>query len=358
MAKNKILTIAATFAVVCIVIVTQRTTILSVVLQKGMERPFAANTLNELTDGLHLALCGAGGPMPAPKASGPCVVVVAGKELFIVDAGTDGPRNILRMGYQLGDIDAVFLTHFHSDHIDGLGELGTLRWAAGANTNPLPVYGPEGVSQVVNGFNQSYGSDFAYRHEHHGDAVAPESGAGLSPKEFVQPPLGKLSTLINDGQLRVDALRVNHYPVNPAVGYRFSYKGRSLLISGDTVKSKNIEQFAKDVDLLVHEALAPNLVGMMNTAAKNINNPILERITHDILDYHASPSDAAETARDANVGHLLYYHIVPPLIVPGQSQLFLDGAEKIFKSHTIGVDGMDFSMPAGSTEIIKTSNGL
>ena len=133
MAKNKILTIAATFAVVCIVIVTQRTTILSVVLQKGMERPFAANTLNELTDGLHLALCGAGGPMPAPKASGPCVVVVAGKELFIVDAGTDGPRNILRMGYQLGDIDAVFLTHFHSDHIDGLGELGTLRWAAGAN---------------------------------------------------------------------------------------------------------------------------------------------------------------------------------------------------------------------------------
>ncbi len=355
---NKKFLFSITVLVIISALYAKRSEVVSTLLQKGMEQQFAANTLNELSDGLHLALCGAGGPMPAPKASGPCVVVVAGEQLFIVDTGTDGPRNILRLGYQPDEIKAVFLTHFHSDHIDGLGELGTFRWAAGANTAPLPVYGPEGVVEVVDGFNRSYSADFVYRHEHHGDAVAPESGAGLSARPFAQPADGELAILIDRDDLRVEAFRVNHFPVDPAVGYRFSYKDRSILISGDTIKSENIRRFANGVDLLVHEALAPNLVNMMNEAAKRINNLVLEQITHDILDYHASPSDAAETARDAGVGHLLYYHIVPPLIVPGQKDLFLDGADKIFSQYTIGVDGVAFSMPAGSDSVIKTSSGL
>ena len=142
------------------------------------------------------------------------------------------------------------------------------------------------------------------------------------------------------------------------MGYRFSYKGRSLLITGDTVKFANIEQFAKGVDLLVHEALAPNLVMMMHEAAKRNDNAILAKITVDVLDYHASPVEAAETARDAGVGHLLYYHIVPPLVIPGQKALYLDGAEDIFPDYTIGQDGVSFTLPAGSDEIRLTAEGL
>ncbi len=156
----------------------------------------------------------------------------------------------------------------------------------------------------------------------------------------------------------MEALAVDHTPVVPAVGYRFSYKGRSLLITGDTVKLENIERFSKGVDLLVHEALAPNLVKMMNETARRPGNPIIEKVTHDILDYHASPVEAAETARDAGVGHLLYYHIVPPLVIPGQKTLWLNGAEDIFSDYTIGEDGVAFSLPADSKEIIKISNGL
>jgi len=124
------------------------------------------------------------------------------------------------------------------------------------------------------------------------------------------------------------------------------------------VKLANIEKFATGVDLLVHEALAPNLVMMMHDAAKKNGNQIIAKITIDILDYHASPVDAAETARDAGVGHLLYYHIVPPLIIPGQKTLYLDGAEDIFPDYTIGQDGVSFSLPAGSDEIILTREGL
>ncbi|MDG1906595.1 MAG: MBL fold metallo-hydrolase [Arenicella sp.] len=350
--------IAIALALLLVIAVSQKERILTTIMQKGLEARLGSDLINELDDGLHLGLCGAGGPLPAPNASGPCVVVIAGQRMFVVDAGTDGLRNLGRMGLQTGRIEAVFLTHFHSDHMDGLGEMATIRWVGAANKTPLPVYGPIGVSQIVQGFNTAYAFDKIYRHEHHGDTVAPLSGAGLVAQEFATPELGVLATLIDDGDVLIEALAVGHAPVEPAVGYRFKYKGRSLLITGDTIAMDNIRKFSEGVDLLVHEALAPNLVMQMNAAAKKLGNKVLEKVTIDILDYHASPVQAAEVARDAEVGHLLYYHIVPPLVIPGQSSLYLNGAEDIFPDYTIGQDGVMFSMPAGSTEINKISKGL
>jgi ribonuclease Z len=338
--------------------ISQKDRILTVLMQKGLESRLGSDLMNDLDDGLHLGLCGAGGPLPAPNASGPCVVVIAGNRMFVVDAGTDGLRNLGRMGLQPGRIEAVFLTHFHSDHLDGLGEMATIRWVGAANKMPLPVYGPTGVTQIVEGFNTAYAFDKIYRQEHHGDSVAPLSGAGMVAQEFTTPKLGVLATLIDDGDVIVEALAVGHAPVEPAVGYRFKYKNRSLLITGDTIAMDNVRKFSKGVDLLVHEALAPNLVMQMNAAAKKLGNKVLEKITIDILDYHASPLQAAEVARDADVGHLLYYHIVPPMVVPGQASLYLDGAEDVFPNYTIGQDGVMFSMPTGSTELNKISKGL
>jgi ribonuclease Z len=336
----------------------QRAIIAEKIMAKGLEVRLGADITDTLEDGLHLALCGAGGPMPAPKASGPCVAVIAGKRLFVVDAGTDGLRNLGRMGYAAGSIEAVFLTHYHSDHIDGLGEMATIRWVSAGNTDPLPVYGPEGLRKVVKGFNSAYDLDTGYRHAHHGDTVAPLRGAGMKAMPFKKPNMGELVTLIDDGDFKVEALAVSHAPISPAIGYRFTYKDRSLLITGDTVKLPNIEKFAAGVDLLVHEALAPNLLTMMHEAASKKGDAILAKVFHDVLDYHTSPVEAAETARDAGVGHLLYYHIVPPIIFPGQETLFLDGAEELFADYTVGKDGTSFTLPAGSDRIIRTSSGL
>ncbi len=344
--------------VVIVGIYLNRAAVIEVVMERGMSARLDSNILDSLEDGLHVALCGAGGPMPAPNASGPCVAVVAGDRLYIVDAGTDGVRNLSRMGYQVGDIAAVFITHFHSDHIDTLGEMATIRWAAGSNPLPLPVHGPSGVESIVAGFNMAYAHDFVYRHEHHGDLVAPLKAAGLTAHPFTLPDGAQLTRVFEADGLTVDALGVDHLPVDPAVGYLFTYKGRTALITGDTDKSAVIEQHAKGIDLLVYEALAPNLVMMMNAAATKNGNAVMEKITLDILDYHASPQEAAETARDAEVGHLLYYHIVPPLVFPGQELLFLDGAEDIFSDYTVGRDGVSFSMPAKSDVIENTRNGL
>ena len=337
---------------------SQRAPIAERLMAMALPARMGMDQVAALEDGLHVALCGAGGPMPAPKASGPCVAVVAGEQLFLVDSGTNGPRNLQVLGYPVGQLSGVFLTHFHSDHVDGLGELATFRWATGNEVTPLPVYGPEGVEQVVTGFNAAYSQDFVYRHAHHGDSVAPMSAAGMIAKPFTTPTSGNLTIVYEGGGLVVEALRVDHEPVSPAVGYRFSYGGRTLLISGDTSQSDNIARFAEGIDLLVHEALSPELIGMMEKTAKDLGNDTLAKIMFDVPDYHASPREAAETARNAGVGHLLYYHVVPPIIVPGQETLWLNGAGGIFPDYTVGYDGVSFSLPANSTEIIQTRKGM
>lgn len=97
---------------------------------------------------------------------------------------------------------------------------------------------------------------------------------------------------------------------------------------------------------------------MMEAAANELGNPILAKVMYDVPEYHASPVEAAETARDAEVGHLLYYHVVPPIVIPGQEALWLNGAGEIFPHYTVGYDGVSFSLPAGSSEIIQTRKGM
>ena len=125
----------------------------SVAIAKSVIVPrLASDLLYEPPDGLLVGLCGAGSPFPDDRRAGPCTTVVAGKRLFVVDAGSGSSRNIGKLGFVQGRIEAVLLTHFHSDHIDGLGELMMRRWVSTGNTAPVPICGPPGVEQVVAGF--------------------------------------------------------------------------------------------------------------------------------------------------------------------------------------------------------------
>jgi ribonuclease Z len=330
----------------------------SLIMEKAAEARVGQSMTSEMEDGLHVILCGAGGPMPDPKRSGPCVAVVAGDTLVTIDAGSGGSRNLTAMQFPIGKVSAQFLTHFHSDHIDGLGEMAMNRWVNTANTSPLPVYGPQGVENIVDGFNLSYGADAVYRNAHHTDMVAPLSGKGMVAQPFALPAEGELLTVFEKGGLKVSSFTVDHEPVHPAVGYRLDYKGRSVVISGDTAKSANLEQFSKGVDLLVHEALNREMVGIMEAAAKKNNVPVLEKIFFDITDYHASPVEVAEIARDAKVEHLLYYHIVPALVAPGMESLYLKGVSDVYDGPvTLGEDGTSVSLPA-SSDVIETDNLL
>jgi ribonuclease Z len=254
------------------------------------------------------------------------------------------------MGISPGNADGLLLTHFHSDHIDGLGPLMLFRWTRRGATSPLPVHGPSGVEQIVDGFNAAYATDNGYRIAHHGPRVVPPGGAGgiARPFEMTGP---KTVVLERDG-LTITAFAVNHDPIEPAVGYRFDYKGRSLCISGDTTKSANLEAVCKGVDILVHEALNPELLEKMETAAARDGQAGAAQIFHDIRDYHTTPEEAAESAKAAGAGMLVLSHLVPPLPSRFLHAAFLGDAKSRFSGGiVIGEDGMLFSLPSGSTKI-------
>jgi ribonuclease Z len=182
--------------------------------------------------------------------------------------------------------------------------------------------------------------------------VAPLSGAGMVARPFAAPAIGNERVVWEQDGVRVVAFSVDHAPVSPAVGYRIDHAGRSVVISGDTSRSAELERVAKDVDLLVHEALSARMVGMLNEVATELGRQDLAKITSDIPGYHTTPVQAAESAQKAGAGHLLYTHVVPPLIVPGMEAAFLAGVADVYDGGvTVGRDGTFVSLPAGSDAI-------
>ena len=343
----------------CAAVYTFRAPLALRLAERGIERTLASEPFAALPDGISLALCGAGGPLPDPRRSGPCVAVKAGDVHIVIDAGSGGARNLTRMRFPLGRIDALLLTHFHSDHIDGMGELAMLRWVNAANTTPLPVLGPPGTREVVDGFNGAYAADARYRSAHHGDTVAPLAGHGMQATEFPVPAPGDSVVVLEREGVTVRMFAVNHTPVDPALGYRIEYGGRSVVVSGDTSRSASLETVARGADLLVHEALSPELVAAMHRAAVAADRPIIAKVTADIPGYHSSPVDAAHSAAAAGVRHLLLYHIVPPLLLPGMEAAFLSGVDGIWAGPvTVGVDGSAFSLPAGDRRVRELPNAL
>lgn len=224
--------------------------IATALMRHAYERAMSRDPLAELPDGLHVGLCGAGSPMPDPARAGPCVAVVAGRQLFVVNSGPGSTRRLQLMQLPPAQVSAVFLTHFHSDHIGDLGELMLQHWGGGATTTPLPIYGPTGVDQMVAGFEQAYSLDRGYRVAHHGPKVMPPTGWGGVAHPFAISKTGPNVVVLSGPDLTVTAFPVDHEPVEPAVGYLFVYKGRRLVVSGDTAPSPRLEAVARGADVL------------------------------------------------------------------------------------------------------------
>jgi len=301
-----------------------------------------------LPDGLHVYVCGSGSPLPDPARAGPCLGVLAGDRAFIFDVGGGSIRRLTRMGFPTGRTEKLYLSHLHSDHFDGLGELMVGAWVGGSRSTPLPVAGPPGVAEITDGFNAAYRIDSTYRMAHHGSAVANPAGYGLAPEVITLPAgPGARAVLLDEGNLQITAFLVNHSPVEPAYGFRIDYKGRAAVISGDTVYSDNLVSVAEGADILFHEALNPEMVAAMSQAAGEAGAAPLSKVFADILDYHASPVDAARAAEAAGVERLVIYHIVPLLPSKLLYPVFLKGTGAAYAGRIdVGEDGTLYSLPA------------
>ncbi|MEQ1498008.1 MAG: MBL fold metallo-hydrolase [Novosphingobium sp.] len=324
--------------------------------ESALENNVGIDQAAKLGDGLHAYVCGSGSPMPDADRAGPCIAVLAGNQAFIFDSGSGSIRKLMRMGFPMNKLQAEFLTHLHSDHIDGLGEAMLQAWVGGRRSAPLPIYGPPGTDKIVAGFNAAYAIDSSYRVAHHGPKVVQPGGFG-GTAQIITLADGTDSQVVYDKEgVRITVIRVNHAPISPAYGYRIDYKGRSIAISGDTVYAPALVAAATGSDVLFHEALNKAMVAALGAKLGERGQANNAQIMQDIQNYHASPEDAARTAREAGVSTLVLYHLVPPLPSKLIEPMFLGKAPSIFGGKLmVGKDGMIVSLPAGGKAVNITS---
>ena len=319
-------------------------------VQRAIDANVGTDPSKDLPDGLHVYVCGSGSPMADATRAGACLAVAAGDTRLIFDTGSGSMRVLGRMGFPVGKTERLFLTHLHSDHFDGLGELMVQSWVQDARHSPLPVSGPPGTIALAEGFTKAYALDATYRTAHHGPEIADPAGAGLAAEEIVIPPGTDSVVVLKKGDLTVTAIRVSHDPVKDAYGYRIDYKGRSVAISGDTAYNPRLAHAAKGVDVIFHEALDRDLVRRMQAAANRNGSPAIAKVMSDIPGYHASPVEAAKIAQMAGAKMLVYYHTIPPMPYSMVEGLFLEGTDDAFSGEIrMGHDGDRISLPAGST---------
>lgn len=323
--------------------------------KRAVEQQVGRNTAADLGPGLHVITVGTGSPLPDPARAGPMTVIVADGRVFVFDAGGGSVRKFGEFGLPAGAVEAVFLTHFHSDHIDSLGELMLQRWANGGHAEPLPVIGPSGVEQVVRGFNLAYAQDSEYRVAHHGEDIMPPSGFGGEPIAFELLESGESQTVYNVDGLRVVMFPVTHDPVFPAVGYRFEFGGHIVVLSGDTAFSERLIAEASGADLLVHEALNPDMVALISNQAGAVGLDRAAHIMADIPSYHATPAEAARVAKEAGVDMLILNHIVPAVPDRRLAPYYLKGTKEVWDGDIVlAEDGDVFSMRATEERIRRS----
>jgi ribonuclease Z len=259
-------------------------------------------------EAITIVTCGTGTPFPSDRAQS-CTAVLVNDLFLLFDAGDGAVRSIEQYPLPIQDVDAVFLTHFHSDHIADLGEVVSRSWILG-RSQTLPVYGGPGISRVVRGFNAIYALDDNYRTTHHGEDLLPPHFAGAIP-ELIEDPDATARVVYERDGVTVAAFRVNHPPIEPALGFRIEYGGRSIVISGDTTETQSLLEASRGADVLVAEVLSNELTETLECALKNSGNSRTATLIRDVRTYHIGTTELAQLAEDAGVQTLVLTHIVP-----------------------------------------------
>ncbi len=239
----------------------------------------------------------AGGPRPRMGRSGPAQAIVSGGSIYVVDCGYGVARQMVLAGLPLSRIRHIFITHHHSDHDIDLGPLLQLAWLSGLDS-PVDCWGPRPMRQMLADYLRYEAYDIHIRQiDEHRPPFRPLirahdlKGGGL---------------VMDNGNMRVTAVKVMHPPIDLALAYRFDARDRSIVISGDTRPSKALVQLAKNADVLVHEAMMPDRVSQLVGSL-----PSGQELARSVLSHHTSAEQAGQIAAAAGVKMLVLSHLVP-----------------------------------------------
>lgn len=270
---------------------------------------------------MKITLLGTGSPIPSVTCAGPSTLVQAVGQNILVDAGRSVVPRLLAAGCPPPFVTAIFLTHLHSDHICDLNDVITTRWIASPAATPIDIYGPLGTQRMVDGLLAMLSQDETYRLDHHDDLRA---GIGMKIN-VIEVQAGESFTL---GDVHISVHRTDHRPVAPTIGFRIEHAGVVAALAGDTVPCEELDVLCQDADFYVQTVLREDLVRQFAPLI-----PTGERFL-DILTYHSTVQQAAQTAARTNVKTLVLTHFVPA-IQPGQEDEWRAMAAEHFSGEII-----------------------
>jgi ribonuclease Z len=246
------------------------------------------------TQDLKVTLLGTGSPQPRMDRFGPSILVEAGQKKLLFDCGRGATQRIEQIEIPFTEIDALFLTHLHSDHVVGIPDLWLTGWARGRKV-PLRVWGPAGTKAMMSHLEEAFQFDIQIRQE---DDKLPAQGVAVVAKDIDQ------SVVYDDAGIKITAFAVDHGRVKPAFGYRIDFAGHSVVLSGDTRYSENLIHFSQGTDLLIHEVIAPD--------AFRAKNPSLSpQRFQAIVGHHTTAEQAGTVFARVKPKLAVYSHIVP-----------------------------------------------
>lgn len=243
---------------------------------------------------IKVTLLGTGTPQPVMERFGPSILIEAGEQKFLFDAGRGTLQRLTQINVKYREIQGVFFTHLHSDHVVGFPDLWLTGWLTGQRIAPLQVWGPEGTKEMMSNLEKAFEFDIKIRIS---DDKASPDGVVIQAVDI------KEGVVYEKNGVKVTAFEVDHAPVKPAFGYRIDYSGRSVVLSGDTRFSENLIRYSKGVDLLIHEVVSPETIGLMKYPPERAKA---------IVGHHTTPEQAGKIFSLVKPRMAIFSHIVPP----------------------------------------------
>jgi ribonuclease Z len=296
-----------------------------------------------VTSGFRVTLLGTGVPIPRPDRFGPSTLIEAGDQTILIDAGRGATMRLFQLGIPIGKIDALLLTHFHSDHTVGIPDLWLTGWLSsyfGNRRCPFNVIGPIGTRILMHHLEAAYARDIEIRVE---DEKLAREHVAITVKEFAED-----GVVYQAGGLRIIAFTVDHGDaIKPAYGYRIEYQNRAAVISGDTRYNENVLRYGRGADLLIHEvAMAhPELLG--------------EAYIQRIVNHHTSPQEAGRVFAQTRPKLAVFTHLVmlasEAVKAPSVDELVAATRETYAGPLEVGEDLMSFEI--GEAVVARQASG-
>lgn len=242
---------------------------------------------------IRVTLLGTGAPVPSVERFGPSILVEAGGQKLLFDCGRGASQRLWQLKIPLGKIDALFLTHLHSDHVVGIPDVWLTGWipaAYGRRNLPFQVFGPNGTKEMMTRLQEAFSWDINTRRKEDNKI---DSGAMVAATDISEGYVWE-----KEG-IKVIPFTVRHSDfIDSAMGYKIEYGGRSVILSGDTRYSENLIPYAKGADLIIHEVAAANEPSMKSG------------LIRQILGFHTSPEEAGKIFEITKPKLAVYSHIV------------------------------------------------